>query len=531
MDFNIIASDYRLAEALFITTPPTDEYRQVYKTRMESTQKSLSAVAARYMPLIGSAQERQAYETFARQWKEYSDLSGRIMQLADSGNLDQALQLFRVQSRTLYEQGRESLATLVRINTEGGNAASKECDDLYATSKKLIIILLAAALIAGTLTVVFIIRSTHKQLGKDPGELNSIADRVVQGDYNVDDGNAKEGVYKAIVAMVSALKSNIERAQEESIRAQDAAEKAGVAQHAAEEAQARAENARREGLLEAAAQLEGVVNIIASASEELSAQIEQSSHGAAQQAGRIADTATAVEEMNVTVLEVARNASSGADLSNATQQKAREGEQITSQCQTAISDVQNDTMALKAGMDELSGHAQAINEIMTVISDIADQTNLLALNAAIEAARAGDAGRGFAVVADEVRKLAEKTMASTQDVGRAIRAIQESSRDGVHRMDAAVDKVNMATEFSLRSGDALKEILGLAEQTADQVRSIATASEQQSASSEEIARSVEHVNTIAGETAQAMGEASKAVSDLAAQAQELARIIESLKRA
>ncbi|ATD80022.1 MULTISPECIES: HAMP domain-containing methyl-accepting chemotaxis protein [Desulfovibrio] len=531
MDFNIIASDYRLAEALFITTPPTDEYRQVYKTRMESTQKSLSAVAARYMPLIGSAQERQAYETFARQWKEYSDLSGRIMQLADSGNLDQALQLFRVQSRTLYEQGRESLATLVRINTEGGNAASKECDDLYATSKKLIIILLAAALIAGTLTVVFIIRSTHKQLGKDPGELNSIADRVVQGDYNVDDGNAKEGVYKAIVAMVSALKSNIERAQEESIRAQDAAEKAGIAQHAAEEAQARAENARREGLLDAAAQLEGVVNIIASASEELSAQIEQSSHGAAQQAGRIADTATAVEEMNVTVLEVARNASSGADLSGATQQKAREGEQITSQCQTAISDVQNDTMALKAGMDELSGHAQAINEIMTVISDIADQTNLLALNAAIEAARAGDAGRGFAVVADEVRKLAEKTMASTQDVGRAIRAIQESSRDGVHRMDAAVDKVNLATEFSLRSGDALKEILGLAEQTADQVRSIATASEQQSASSEEIARSVEHVNTIAGETAQAMGEASKAVSDLAAQAQELARIIESLKRA
>ncbi len=122
-------------------------------------------------------------------------------------------------------------------------------------------------------------------------------------------------------------------------------------------------------------------------------------------------------------------------------------------------------------------------------------------------------------------------MASTQDVGRAIRAIQESSRDGVHRMDAAVDKVNLATEFSLRSGDALKEILGLAEQTADQVRSIATASEQQSASSEEIARSVEHVNTIAGETAQAMGEASKAVSDLAAQAQELARIIESLKRA
>lgn len=531
MELNIVASDYRLAEALFITTPPMDEYRQIYKNRMESSQKSLSAITARYLPLIDSQQERQAYEAFSRQWKEYSDISSRIIQLADSGNRDEARQFFRVQSRACYEQGREFLATLVHLNTEGGDTASKQCDILYATSKNLIIGLLAAALISGTLTVVFIIRSTHRQLGKDPGELNDIANRVVQGDYSVDDGGPKEGVYKAIVGMVSALKANIERAQEESLRAQEAAEKAGAAQRAAEEAQSRAESARREGLLDAAAQLEGVVNIIASASEQLSAQIEQSSHGAAQQASRIADTATAVEEMNVTVLEVARNASSGADLSGAAQQKARDGEQITSQCQTAINEVQSDAMSLKANMDQLSGHAQAINEIMTVISDIADQTNLLALNAAIEAARAGEAGRGFAVVADEVRKLAEKTMASTQDVGRAIHAIQESSQDGVRRMDTAVGKVNLATELSLRSGEALKEILDLAGQTADQVRNIATASEQQSASSEEIARSVEHVNTIAGETAQAMGEASKAVSELAAQAQELARIIESLKRA
>ena len=101
--------------------------------------------------------------------------------------------------------------------------------------------------------------------------------------------------------------------------------------------------------------------------------------------------------------------------------------------------------------------------------------------------------------------------------------------EAVKRMDIAVGKVNLAAELAASSGNALTEILALSEQTADQVRSIATASEEQSASSEEIARSVEHVNTIASETSQAMGEASKAVSELAAQAQNLARIITQLK--
>ena len=417
----------------------------------------------------------------------------------------------------------------MRINSTGSQLAAKGCKELYATAKLLVIGMLVAALLAGTAIATVILRGTQKQLGKDPGELNTIALRVVDGDYNIDDGSPKAGVYESIVAMVQALKGHIDHAKEESRKAQQAAEQANKAQAVAEEATARAETARKEGLLDAATQLEGVVSVIASASEELSAQIEQSSQGAEQQAHRIADTAAAVEEMNATVIEVAKNAGAGANLSSSAQGKAREGEQITARCRQAMDEVQTETMELKSSMDALSGHAQAINEIMTVISDIADQTNLLALNAAIEAARAGDAGRGFAVVADEVRKLAEKTMASTQDVGKAIRAIQDSSNEGVKRMDMAVGKVNLAAELAASSGDALTEILNLSEQTADQVRSIATASEEQSASSEEIARSVEHVNTIAAETSQAMGEANKAVSELAAQAQNLSRIIDNLK--
>ena len=166
---------------------------------------------------------------------------------------------------------------------------------------------------------------------------------------------------------------------------------------------------------------------------------------------------------------------------------------------------------------------------MGVISDIADQTNLLALNAAIEAARAGEAGRGFAVVADEVRKLAEKTMVSTTDVGNAIKAIQESATQSMSQVDSAVQNIEIATTLASQSGLALDEIVHMVDATADQVRAIATASEQQSASTEEINQSISEINHIATETARAMDEASQAVSDLAKQAQSLASLIHEMK--
>jgi methyl-accepting chemotaxis protein len=329
--------------------------------------------------------------------------------------------------------------------------------------------------------------------------------------------------------MVGSLREMIGTARQKTAKAEEQTALARKATAEAEEAKAEAERAKRAGMLHAAQQLENIVEVVTSASTELSAQIEESSRGAENQAARVSETATAMDEMTATVIEVARNAGQASATAGAAREKAQSGAGTVGKVVSGMSDVQAQTNQLKNDMAMLGKQAEDIGRIMTVITDIADQTNLLALNAAIEAARAGDAGRGFAVVADEVRKLAEKTMSATKEVGDAIGVIQTSTRLNVENVDKSVRLIESATGLAKDSGDALAEIVGLVDSTTDQVRSIATASEEQSAASEEINRSIEQVSIISSETSQAMNEAAKAVSDLAEQAQMLKQLIGKLE--
>jgi len=330
--------------------------------------------------------------------------------------------------------------------------------------------------------------------------------------------------------MVGSLREMIGMAQQKTTEAEKQTALAQAAMGEAEAAKAEAERAKRAGMLEASQQLESIVEIVTSASEQLSAQIEESSRGAENQAARVGETATAMEEMTATVIEVAKNASQAAETAGAARSKAQNGAGIVGKVVTSMTDVQAQSDQLKADMARLGKQAEDISRIMTVITDIADQTNLLALNAAIEAARAGDAGRGFAVVADEVRKLAEKTMQATKEVGEAIGVIQKSTRLNVENVEKSVHLIETSTALAQESGTALGEIVDLVDAASDQVRSIATASEEQSAASEEINRSIEQVNIISGETSQAMNEAAKAVAELAEQAQVLKQLIVKMEQ-
>ena len=387
-----------------------------------------------------------------------------------------------------------------------------------------LVIVLVARGIAGTLKAMAVL---VEKLARGDLSLTELEERSMSRDEARGD---EIGVMaRGTRGMLEGLRRLFAESEQKTAEAKAAAEQAAQAAAEANQARSEAENARRDGMLAAARQLETVVEIVSSASAELSAQIEESEHGAERQAARMAETATAMEEMNATVLEVARNAGAAAEVSDAARQRAEAGAVVVEKAVTGIRKVREQSLSLKQDMAALAENARSIGSLMSVISDIADQTNLLALNAAIEAARAGEAGRGFAVVADEVRKLAEKTMSATNQVGDAIKDIQASTAKSMEQVDGAVLSIEEATELANQSGAALGEIVGMVDKAADQVRAIAAASEQQSAASEEINASITQVNNIAAETAQAMEQSTQAVAELAEQAQTLSTLIADMK--
>ncbi len=284
--------------------------------------------------------------------------------------------------------------------------------------------------------------------------------------------------------------------------------------------------ANRQNLLSVAAEVTAVAMHMEEASGHLTQQMHHLTQGMNTTSDRTTQMATAMEEMNSTVLEVAKNASDTADASNNAKSVAREGGQMVQNTLTEIRQVAGTAEDLSAALGQLAHNAKDIGQVMSVINDIADQTNLLALNAAIEAARAGDAGRGFAVVADEVRKLAEKTMTATKEVESAIQHIQHSTEDAVRQMDATKVRVDKTSELASGAGGMLTQIVDASERMADMVRSIATAAEEQSATSEEINSNVSEINNLATQMADDVQKANRDLADLAETARSLARLVE-----
>ena len=242
------------------------------------------------------------------------------------------------------------------------------------------------------------------------------------------------------------------------------------------------------------------------------------SHSSQVQRDAATGMAASVEEMSVSIEQVAQHARDAQRLSTDSGKAASDGAQVIQQASGAMNQITGFVRQASTTVGELGRRSQDISTVVEVIREIAEQTNLLALNAAIEAARAGEQGRGFAVVADEVRKLAERTANSTRSIGEMITSIQGGASNAVEQMERGVTQVAEGAVLADRAGQAIGAIDGSTREVMSAVGSISNAISEQSIASQTIARGVEQIAQMAEanhDAAQSTEHAAQALRDLA----------------
>jgi len=271
--------------------------------------------------------------------------------------------------------------------------------------------------------------------------------------------------------------------------------------------------------------LVGGVTQLKTASSDMSVISKQTVDGVLKQQSETSQVATAMNEMAVSVQEVARTAANTAEAARNADNEAQAGKQVVTEAMGAINSLAGEVEKAASTLSDLESDIGNIGAIVDVIRGITEQTNLLALNAAIEAARAGEHGRGFAVVADEVRTLAARTQSSTHEIEEMVGRLQSGANAAVSVMNEGRESAKMSVEKAASASVALDTITTMITKMDEMSAAISSAANEQSAVAEDINRGIVNISQIADQTAEGGREALTAVdamSELSSQLQDAA---------
>lgn len=274
---------------------------------------------------------------------------------------------------------------------------------------------------------------------------------------------------------------------------------------------------------------------VAAASEQLTASAEQSAQASQQIATSITEVAQGahreleiaiatnhiVEEMAKGIHQVTENTIGVSKKSENTSISAKEGSKTIGQTVTQMSTIGQKTDTTSDVINELEAKSKDIDNMVTLISNIAAQTNLLALNAAIEAARAGEHGKGFAVVAEEVRKLSEQSASASKDIQALIQDVQSRTKIAVTFMQESKREVEHGTDLVNIAGRTFNEIVTMIEDISEEINSISAAAEELTAGTEDVVKAAIDIKEQSEHTSEETQTISAATEEQSASMEEI----------
>ncbi len=242
---------------------------------------------------------------------------------------------------------------------------------------------------------------------------------------------------------------------------------------------------------------------------------------AERQASEIKFAGQSVLAMASSMTGVSGDAKQSATVARQSLAAASKGAQAVQDSIKGMNKIREQIQETSKRIKRLGESSQEIGEIVELISDITEQTNVLALNAAIQAASAGEAGRGFTVVAEEVQRLAERSGEATKQIGAIVRTIQTDTQDTVSAMEESTRGVVEGARLSDAAGQALAEIGEVSKALTELIQNISGATRQVADSATNVARKMQDILLVTGQTTAGTQKTATAIGELASLATEL----------
>jgi methyl-accepting chemotaxis protein len=471
-------------EKQLIAITPQDKRKDVEKL-LDDTEKYKNGVVSRLIPVL---REQYKEKTAGNQEKanQYAQTSGVITR--ELTPFAQSIQ------KTLHTSVDEnSNIAILEVNKVNNNVAST-----VSTA----ILLSLAALVFGVILSIYLTKQVTSPVRKITLEI----DKMAEGDFTGKEDPVLKGktdefghVATAISTMKENLKGLIFNVQE----------KTRSLSNYSEELHTSAEQSAQASMQVA----DSIMNVVS---------------GTEKQAKSVEITLSVVEKTSNDVRFVASNAKQALDTSNSATKAAVEGEKLINSAQQQMRSIENTVGSSAIVVSKLGDRSKYIGQIVDTITGIAGQTNLLALNAAIEAARAGDQGRGFAVVAEEVRKLAEQSEEAAKQIALLIGEIQSETQQAVISMQNGTEEVKLGARVVGDAGIAFQNIIKLVKDVSVQVTEISHAGEQVLADSQNIVGAVRGIHEVTQDTGDQTQTVSAATEEQTASMEEIAATSRSL---
>jgi len=470
-ELDALVGSFRRGE-LLVAVCQEKEGKEKYLKRMATDLEKIKRQQGVYEKLIDSEPERKSYSEFTSAWGPYLAAHPKVVEVALQNNPAESDKVIRGESSKYFNLAIAALDANQDAQRKIAEEQGKEMFRSNSTSRLWIILGVVVIFISG----IFFSLSMSRLVSIPIGRLAEQAMRVAEGDMSIVIDHSSEDEVGRLSAAFQMMIDNLR----------------GVLAR----------------ISDSSAQVSSAATQLLSEAKQMA----DDSHKVVSQAGNMA---TASEEMAATSGEIARSCVSAAEISERANGAAVTGAAIIKTTVEGMNRIALQVKETAVTVDGLGARSDQIGNIVGTIEDIADQTNLLALNAAIEAARAGEQGRGFAVVADEVRALAERTTRATREIGDMIKAIQQETRTAVANMEEGVREVARGTKDAAESGHALEEILNQIGSVSTQVNQIATAAEEQTATTNQISQNILEINEAVHDAARGANETAIAAEQLA----------------